>query len=398
MDDAQIRQALDWPADNPEPPSAVSLEEATTAGRRRIRWRRLVAVGSVLAVSAAMAIAFSVIGSPGSSGQNGRIRHSLPTAPGRTPHAFNPLVPYASFGWLPPGARATAFLLTRTLVSVETGPGRTQISLAVEAPGRCRLSGPVRYRFRDQFLQAPRSLACLAQRRPRVVSRLPLTGVAAAVHGRRAWWSYWQADPGEMGLKPTLIWQFTPGGWAVVSVGVPEGGPRGPLSSSVRTELHKLADHVRFGSGEPFRYAFRLTHVPAGWAVLDNQVDYLAPGKKSLEITIGPARLSTDFVTQPIPGPQVDLSEAVPWTMCSALSKTMRQVKLGHGVSGTMMSFPGGANRLNQSLCIRHVYGIGLGIELSSGNSPAAAAGYPGVIAVYRDLQFPSGGTTSPMG
>jgi hypothetical protein len=81
--------------------------------------------------------------------------------------------------------------------------------------------------------------------------------------------------------------------------------------------------------------------------VLENQVDYLAPGKKSLEITIGPARLSTDFVTRPIPGPQVDLSEAVPWTMCSALNTMVRQVALGHGATGQMISFPGGANRLN---------------------------------------------------
>ena len=123
----------------------------------------------------------------------------------------------------------------------------------------------------------------------------------------------------------------------------------------------------------------------------------MAPGNKSLEITIGPAWLSTDYVARPIPGPQVDLSEAVPWTMCSAVSTRVRQVALGHGVTGQMMSFPGGANHLNQSLCVRHVHGIGLGIELSSGNSPAAAAGYPGVIAVYRDLQFPSGGTTSAM-
>jgi hypothetical protein len=74
--------------------------------------------------------------------------------------------------------------------------------------------------------------------------------------------------------------------------------------------------------------------------VLENLVDYVAPGNKSLEITVGPAWLSTDFVTPPIPGPQVDLSKTVAWTMCSAFHRRVRQIALGHGVTGQMISFP----------------------------------------------------------
>src|SRR5258706_8385167 len=244
MDDAQIRRVVAWRADNLELPSAVGLEKARTAGRRRIRWRRLAAVGSVLAVSAAVAIALSVIGSLGSAGQNGRIRHSMPAEPRRSPRSFNPLVLYASFGWLPSGARVTTFDLTRTLVSVETGPGRTQISLAVDAPVPCHLSGPIRYRFRAEVLRG----AALA----RLHGPATASGSQPAPAHRRGAPGAW--PPGVVELpavrsarnrpEATLFWQFAPGAWAVVSVGVLEGGPRGPRSSAVRTELHKLADDV----------------------------------------------------------------------------------------------------------------------------------------------------------
>src|SRR5258706_11655871 len=202
MDDAQIRRVVDGPAENLELPSAVGLEKARTAGRRRIRWWRLAAVGSVLAVAAAVAIALSVIGSLGSAGQNGRIRHSMPAEPRRSPRSFNPLVPYASFGWLPSGARVTTFDLTRTLVSVETGPGRTRSRWRwmPQSPAICPARSAIA--CEPRFCEAPRSLACMAQRRPRVLSRLPLTGAAPAVRGRRAWWSYRQSDRRETGLKP----------------------------------------------------------------------------------------------------------------------------------------------------------------------------------------------------
>jgi hypothetical protein len=398
MDDTEIRRLLDWPAEDPEPPSAISLDEAKAVGRRRLRRRRLVAANSVLAVAAAAAFTLPLVGSPGPAGDNPRNHQSLSGQPHRVPRSFNPLVPYASFGWLPAGAKVTTYDLTRALVSLETGPGRTQISLAVDAPGRCHLSGPVRYRFRGGYRRASRSLACQAQKQPRVITRLPLTGAAPEVRGDRAWWSYWQSDAGETGLKPTLIWQLAPGSWAVVSVGVPEGSQRGPLSAAVRAELRRLAESVRFGGGKPFRYAFRLTHIPAGWTAMESQIDVESPRNRSFELTIGPAGSSTDFVTRPIPGPQVDLSEAVPWSLCSAFSKMMRQVKLGRGVSGTMIASSAGTRGLSQSLCIHRTHGIGLAIYLSSGNSPASAAGYPSVSAVYRALQFPNNGTTDPRG
>jgi hypothetical protein len=96
--------------------------------------------------------------------------------------------------------------------------------------------------------------------------------------------------------------------------------------------------------------------------VLENLVDYVAPGNKSLEITVGPAWLSTDFVTPPIPGPQVDLSKTVAWTMCSAFHRRGPSDRTRPRRDGANDLVPGGASRLNQSLCVRHVHRIGLGI------------------------------------
>jgi anti-sigma factor RsiW len=97
VDEAGVRTLLNRLADT-EPPSArIDLDAAIARGRRGRRWRRVRAgVSVLLAGGAAAAVAAALLVPAPRSDQR-------PTGGPAAPARFNPLVPYAKFGWLPPG-------------------------------------------------------------------------------------------------------------------------------------------------------------------------------------------------------------------------------------------------------------------------------------------------------
>ncbi len=100
MTDHDMRTLLHDLADVPEPASTVNIAAARRRGKRRL-WVQRAAICATAAAALALAVAvpqalFTTTGSP------------APAVPGTVnpttaPPSFNPLVPYAEFGYIPQG-------------------------------------------------------------------------------------------------------------------------------------------------------------------------------------------------------------------------------------------------------------------------------------------------------
>jgi hypothetical protein len=150
------------------------------------------------------------------------------------PQYFNPLRPYARFGWLPPKSPrspADGEVISQKWMSLGNISGAF---LALYAAGACHLTG--------------HTLNC-----PPSGNRYPLGRNIAQGDGNPA---YWTASRGQ------LDWQYAAGGWAVLDYAA--SGHASAIHDAV-----KIADHVRFGyRGEPaIRFPVQLTDVPANWQV-----------------------------------------------------------------------------------------------------------------------------------
>jgi hypothetical protein len=163
----------------------------------------------------------------------------------RAPQYFNPLRPYARFGWLPPkspSSPADSEVISQKWMSL----GNTSVaSLALYAAGACHLTG--------------HTLNC-----PPSGNRYPLGPNIAQGDGHPAYWTAPQQARGPLpGNSPgQLAWQYAAGGWAVLDYAA--SGQASAINDAV-----KIADHVQFGyRGEPaIRFPVQLTDVPANWQV-----------------------------------------------------------------------------------------------------------------------------------
>lgn len=96
----------------------IDIALARRKGRTRLRWRLAAIVGGVPAVAAIAAVAVIVSGAL-------PVRTSGPVAAhgsAAAPHRFNPLIPYASFGWLPAGKRITSAYTSAASEELGVGP------------------------------------------------------------------------------------------------------------------------------------------------------------------------------------------------------------------------------------------------------------------------------------
>src|SRR6516164_1342246 len=99
MIEDQVRALFTSIADGEPVPSRVNTGLALRRGRARLRWRRAGLAGApVLAAAAVAAVALAVGAAPFRPGPGPAI-----VAPSAAPRQFNPLAPYAAFGWLPSG-------------------------------------------------------------------------------------------------------------------------------------------------------------------------------------------------------------------------------------------------------------------------------------------------------
>ncbi len=294
MDENAVRDLLERIASDEAPPTSVSIPLARSSGRRRSRLRRVYLPGAAAPVAAAVAVALIAGLSAGVHG--GRLpHHANPplAAPISAPTAFNPLTPYAAFGWLPSGysvaglenqttqmtsqlnlvASSRSGIATRPATdAVRSGPN--QFLLTVYPAGWCRLGGPVTLNgkkmativkwYRTRY---PHALSCRDNEGGELV-----TGRAPDVNGDLA---YWAAN----GSAGVVVWEYGRGAWAVLdyepaintSVTRPASHPgkqlrpMPPPSAETLAMVHKVASKVRFGVDSTVVYGFTVSGLPASW-------------------------------------------------------------------------------------------------------------------------------------
>jgi hypothetical protein len=255
-----MRTLLRGVADVEVPPARVDLGQAIAGGRRQRR-RAIAAAGSglALAVAAGAFVATTVTASPQAAvpQARGTVSPSATTPgrvtdmPGSAPERFDPLVPYAAYGWLPAGYTvgsqgAGPDSTTRSVqLTAATASGSRQIQLTVDARGAC--TGSVHS-----------SMTCAGTNDS--VLQIEHFTAAPAVGGRP---SYWARDKYVGGY---LLWQYAPGAWASLHVG-------GSLalsgaSAQERAMLRQIAEHVRYAAGTPIAFPYWV-RLPAGWTVAE---------------------------------------------------------------------------------------------------------------------------------
>lgn len=183
----------------------------------------------------------------GSGAQPGRPR------PLATPRQFNPLVPFADFGWLPPGSGAAhsgdvvAGQMWRSAEHLMTGPDTT---LSVFAVGMCAWTR--QYPVTGQILTcAPKGAA------PGEAAVIRVTGRAPDVNGRPAYWGAGGQLAGgitSQPVRPMIAIQYARGGWAL-------------LQYPLRKYALRMARTARFGLHSPVQFGAQLRDGLPQWRV-----------------------------------------------------------------------------------------------------------------------------------
>ena len=251
--EAQLREFFAQLGDSDQPPARVSVAAATSRGRSLLRWRRARLAGTpVLAASAVLAVALTgVLPAGGSGGHSaGRTPASSQAArPPRTvaPDRFSPLVPYASFGWLPAGDTFRSGGTGPALEFLNVYDGRHfRWQLMTYAAKVCRLTGK------------ETALVCSLGRG--ATQTYALGGRAPAVAGHRAFWLSAGPHRPAQDKHQEVIWQYASNGWADLGNA---SSARQPSATLLR-----IAGNTGFGtSQQQLRFAVQLTRVPKKWHV-----------------------------------------------------------------------------------------------------------------------------------
>jgi hypothetical protein len=289
MLESDIRAVYEEMADSDLPPSTISIPAATHRGRMRLGLHRSgIIAAPVFAAAAVLAIALSGV-LPGGLLGTGRTADS---AFGPAPAHFDPLSPYASFGWLPghESARVSGLFGTTDLILYGRGvlldaysAGHCQVRggglLCNPGDGRPhqipdgklgRLAGKVA--GQPAFWQPERHqvlmLGIVALLRNRTAGPMPSgtntagavpdnTSTAGTVPDNTSTAGRQVSASTSQGPRPgSLKWQYARNGWAIVE------------APSLSTAL-RIARDIRFGPGvgTPVSFPFQLTGVPADWHV-----------------------------------------------------------------------------------------------------------------------------------
>lgn len=264
MDENKLRSALRVIASDPEPPTTIDVAAARRRGCRRQRVRHVLAPVAVALAAAAVIVPVTQFrGAPGPA----------LTTPTRAPATFNPLVPYAAFGWLPAGfteslapAVPAPVSTASELKRMAATPNGQLLSLFVYPRGACTLTTSV-----SADAAVDRAGKCA----------IDVSGTtAASVSGR----------PARMYRQGAIAWEYAAGAWATIASGTVPG--RGAVPRAVPpAQLHDVAAHVKFGQQQPIVVPYHLSGpLPAGWQV--RQVAFRVSGKAlvgTYALDIGPA-------------------------------------------------------------------------------------------------------------
>jgi len=385
MDETQVRTMLGELADTEAPAARIDLGRAISRGRRRRRWRRAAAGGSTLAVAAVAGAVVTLLAVPGPGPAvtpNGGATSGASSAHGTglvaAPKRFDPLKPYASFGWLPAGYTAGGISLQPTAgtQSIQLNAGAASsanaaIFLTVTVADACTESGP-------------RSLPVLHCRYDGSSSG-PIRAASAAppVNGRMAFWAQDQAKSG------MLIWEYAPGAWSILSS--PSMRSATP-PAGLRTMLARVAANVRYGDRTPIRFPFSITGIPAGWAVSNTEFTGSSGQLLGQSLSLGP---TAD------PGALgITVAPATPGNSCAFIAGQSQHVTVD-GVRAVLRTLSD-----YQSLCATDVAGLQVSITLDTtvpnrGSPLPGVSGLGGALGVGRALHLlgadPANWTASPV-
>jgi hypothetical protein len=365
VDEYGVRTLLRSVADGEVPPARVDLDQAIAGGRRQRRRWAVTAAGSglaiVLAAGAFVAATVSVNSRATTPPQarptaTGTAAGRTPAMPGAAPSQFNPLTPYAEFGWLPGGYTvgsqgAGPESTTRSVQMVAaTANGSRQIQLMADAAGACTGS-------------ARTSLTCPFPDQSALEIRA--FRAAPAVNGRSAYWA--QTLNGD-----ALVWQYAPDAWASLNVW-------GPLAlqgadTSERAMLRRIAAGVRYGADPPVSYPFWI-RLPAGWTVGDALYQH-GPGDTwfGAGFQAGPANnpLGADLVAGP--GTAAGECKGTPNTTLDGAPATLQE--------------PGGADAAYQDVCAADVHGLHVYVALDLNKLGGQPLLPGGALGLARELHL----------
>jgi hypothetical protein len=366
LDEHAVRTLLHEAARAPEPPSAVDVDAARRRGSRQLRARRAaLPVLAVVALTAALTVPGGLL-----SGHSERTLASpRPSASPvvNAPWQFNPLVPYASFGWLPPGyseslangidvnqgvASATDFVSRE---AAAPAAGRL-LYLQVNARDMCAITTAADLRANVRAHGSVQA-ACTD-------AAFTVTSAAPDVNGQPAFWT----DHGS-----GIAWEYAPDAWAELSLsGLAAGGVKAlPPTAATRALLQKVAAHVAYGDTTPLTFAFRLSgDLPAGWQLWRASFDVSGGRMFGTGITVGPSvdtsalNVSASIVTSPL--------------VCDSGGGRPSYVnRLGVQWLYTVNSLPNGDEW--QQLCATAPVGGLTGVNITMNmNNPASGAPLPG--------------------
>jgi hypothetical protein len=450
MDENVVRSLLMVAAhDEHAPPCEVSIRLARSRGRRRLRLQRIYLPGAAPVAAAAavvLVLALSTVLTGGPAGRAGfgppRPQAGAPTA---APSDFNPLVPYASLGWLPPGfsAQASAGVTDQvtshavTLQAIAPPADGRMVAVTVDTAGSCRIEPTTstalagraaalrRQKVSTSGSALPANTLWCADPSPDGSSRFAeLASAAPDIQGEQA---YWTPDG-------ALDWQYAPDAWAEVKpmdnpahcaaatactggqvagwVNVPAAivvrgrvptahdVQRQPQSAASKALLLQIAGGLRYGDSTPLVFGFTLAGLPAGWQPADSYS--YAPQNGRLAATgwsAGPAVDPTALTISVTPAVAANSEYA-----CNDIA--------GQSTSTTLDGAPALLRTLNepdkhwQSLCANDIDGVQPYLTLDL-NTPGSNAPLPGsgefgsLLAVFGSVRLlgpdPAAWTTDPV-
>jgi hypothetical protein len=343
MDEQEARAIFARMSGADVPPSRVSVEAARTSGRRKLRRRRAALSGTpAVAVAVVALLAGGIL--PGFHAH--QPHQSAPPAGSPPPptRAFDPLVPYATLGWLPAGENVLEGTTDRHSQFLEAGPkGAVSWLLSVFSEGRCNLTaGQVLQRL-HQGMEP--SLSCSTG--PGAAQTLTVKGQAPPVHGRPAF-----------RIGRGLVWEYTRGSWATL-----QGSDRRPGLAV----MDRIAAGTAFGRPQPaLEYPFQLTGLPAAWRItgVGFEADHGIMRGRSVSLTAPGA-----------PPVVLDAPPATPSSYCVFSPGGQSQRRTINGIAVIVTLTPGhGHVPAAYNVCAAHARGLFVSLSTYGSKRPRAVS------------------------
>jgi hypothetical protein len=269
------------------------------------------------------------------------------------PHQFDPLIPYARFGWLPPGKHITAAYTSAASEELEVGPTGSPHSWALQVydAGSCNhTSGQLLRLLHGGHQPTMKCTLNWDTFEGRATLANPVSAVAPPVNGHRAFWATPVCDTHQCNAAAAMVvWNYAPGGWA-------------RLAGPSRSDALKIARNVTFGTptAHAIRFPVTITGPRPSWRVTMVQSAPSGGVLAAQQWTLGTTATAPSFTVLP-QGPN-----RAPCTLQPA-SASRRQIINGFHVTTTITA-------QGSQICAPHARGMSVYIFTGAKVTPDAIA------------------------